>query len=96
MLGYEFNIDYKKKKEKKKADNKVANALSMRDEVEESAALNAITIPNPIWLEESRNAYDSDPVAKQQLVALQQDPSSSSTFSLKQGILFKKIEDVHP
>lgn len=58
-MGYEFIIEYKKG-----VDNKVANALSRRNECEDSMSLNAIFVPNPTWLEEIRKVYDRDPVIK--------------------------------
>ncbi|XP_035549739.1 uncharacterized protein LOC118349426 [Juglans regia] len=84
LLGYEFTIEYKKG-----VDNKVADALSRKNECEDLMSLNAISIPNPTWLEEIRKAYDKDPVIKQLLNEFQQGQSPSN-LTLKQGILFRK------
>ncbi|XP_041011286.1 uncharacterized protein LOC121255061 [Juglans microcarpa x Juglans regia] len=65
LLGYEFSIEYKKE-----IENKVVDALSRNDCQSDEAAVYAISYPTPVWLEELKQAYASDPVTQQQLSLL--------------------------
>jgi hypothetical protein len=57
LLGYEFVVEYKKGQE-----NKVANALSRRNEEElQTASLVVISYPSLEWLLEVKKGYAHDP-----------------------------------
>lgn len=43
----------------------MANALSKMDSSDDSMVVTTITIPTPTWLEELKNAYVGDQLAKQ-------------------------------
>lgn len=59
LLAYDCSVEYKKG-----VENKMADALSRRGENEDDAVLLAITVPNPIWLEEIKRAYARDQVVQ--------------------------------
>lgn len=52
--------------------------------------LTTISFPTSVWLEELKQVYVSDQLAQQQLFLLQRGSSSTSSFSLRHGLLFKK------
>ena len=84
MLGYDFEIIYKKGKL-----NVVADALSRKnEEVEEF--LCAISIIQPYWITEARNEWKKDEEVWTLIQKLQQDPSTSDTFSWKNDSLWYK------
>lgn len=85
MLGYEFSIKFKKG-----VDNRVAYALSRVDFSYESGSLFVISLHTPTSLEELKQTYAFDDVAHQQPKSLQSGLPSTSTFSLRHGLLFKK------
>jgi len=75
MLGYDFEIIYQKGKQ-----NVVADALSRKDEdVEE--LLCAISIIQPDWINEAREEWKNDKEVWALIRKLQQDSSTSDTFS---------------
>jgi len=75
MLGYDYEIIYKKGKQ-----NVVADALSRKDENVE--ALNcAIYIIQPKWITKSKDEWKNDEEVWSLIQKLQQDPSTSDTFS---------------
>ena len=74
MLGYDFEIIFKKGKL-----NVVADALSRKDEDVE-ALLCAFSIIQPDWITEAREKWKNDEVWTL-IQKLQQDPSTSDTFS---------------
>lgn len=55
-MGYDFRIEYKKGKE-----NKVANALSRRNEPNQTTEglLAVITFPTSVWLDELKMTYST-------------------------------------
>ena len=75
MLGYDFEIMYKKGKQ-----NVVADALSRKDEDAE-ALLCAISIIQPDWINEAREEWKNDEEVWALIRNLQQDSSTSDTFS---------------
>jgi len=81
MLGYDFEIIYKKGKK-----NIVANALSRKDEDVE-ALLCSISIIQLDWTNEERDEWKNDKEVGALIQKLQQDPSASDTFSWKNDLL---------
>ena len=75
MLGYDFEIIYKKGKQ-----NVVADALSRKDEDVE-ALLCAISIIQLDWINEARDEWKNDEKVWALIRKLQQDSSTSDTFS---------------
>lgn len=80
MLGYDYEIIYKKGK-----DNRVADALSRQ--FEEESTLLAISLPIPDWIEEARREWFSHPGLSQLISQLQVDPNSSKGYSWQNDIL---------
>jgi hypothetical protein len=77
MLGYDFEIIYKKMKQ-----NVVADALSIKDEDVE-AFLCAISIIQLDWIIEARDEWKNYENVWTLIQRLQQDPSASDTFTCK-------------
>ena len=75
MLGYDFEIIYKKGKL-----NVVADALQRKDE-EVEALLCAISIIQPDWITKARDEWKKDEEVWTLIQKLQQAPSTSHTFS---------------
>ena len=84
MLGYDFEIIYKKGKQ-----NVVADALSRRDEDVE-ALLCAISIIQPDWIKEAREEWKNDEEVWELIRKLLQDSSTSDTFSWQNYSLWYK------
>ena len=84
MLGYDFEIVYKKWKQ-----NVVAFALSRKDEDVE-ALLCAISIIQPDWINKARDEWKNDQEAWALIQKLQQDPSTSDTCSWNNDSLWYK------
>ena len=84
MLGYDFEIIYKKGKL-----NVVVDALSRKDE-EVEALLCAISIIQPDWITEARDEWNKDEEVWTLIQNLQQDPSTSNKFSGKNDSLWYK------
>eukprot|EP00253_Pinus_taeda_P032365 PITA_32365 len=84
MLGYDFEIIYKKGKQ-----NVVADALSRKDEDVE-AFLCAISIIQPDWINEASDEWKNDEEVWTLIQKIQQDPSTSDTFSWKNYSLWYK------
>jgi hypothetical protein len=82
MLGYDFEIIYKKGKK-----NVVAYALSRKDEDVDSF-LCAISIIQPDWITEARNEWNNDEKLWTLTQKLQQDSSVSDTFTWKNDSLW--------
>ena len=77
MLGYDFEIIYKKGKL-----NVFANALSRKNE-EVEALLCAISIIQPDWITEARDEWKKNEEVWTLIQKLQKDPSTYDTFSWK-------------
>jgi len=84
MLGYDFEIIYKKEKQ-----NLVVDALSGKEEDVE-ALLCAIYIIQPVWITEVSNEWKNDEKVWTLIQKLQQDLSTYSTFSWKNDSLWYK------
>ena len=84
MLGYEFEIIYKKGN-----INVVVNALPRKDEDVE-ALICAISIIQLDWITEAREEWKSDEEVWTLIQKLQQDPGTSITFSWKNDSLWYK------
>ena len=85
MLGYDFEIIYKKEKL-----NVVADALSRKNE-EVEALLCAIYIIQLDWITEARDEWKKDEEVWTLIQKLQQDPSIANTFSWKNDSFGTKI-----
>jgi hypothetical protein len=84
LMGFNFKIEYKKGSE-----NKVANALSRRDEVPEKGTLVAILSPIPQWVEAVREAQQST-IEVPKIIQRVQDGEVMGPWSVKDGLLFFK------
>ena len=84
MLGYDFEIIYKKGKQ-----NVVADALSRKDEDVE-ALLCAISIIQPDWINEAREEWKNDEEVWALIRKLQQDSNTSDTFRWQNDSLWYK------
>jgi hypothetical protein len=84
ILGYDFEIVYKKGKQ-----NVVADALSRKDEDVE-AFLCAISIIQLDWIIEARDEWKNDEKVWTLIQRLQQDSSASDTFTWKNDSLWYK------
>jgi hypothetical protein len=84
ILGYDFEIVYKKGKK-----NVVADALSRKDEDVE-AFLCVISIIQPDWIIEARDEWKNDEKVWTLIQRLQQDSSASDTFTWKNDSLWYK------
>jgi transposase InsO family protein len=84
ILGYDFEIIYKKGKQ-----NVVADALSRKDEDVE-AFICAISIIQPDWIVEARDEWKNDEKVWSLIQRLQQDSSASDTFTWKNDSLWYK------
>ena len=84
MLGYDFEIIYKKGKL-----NVVADALSRKDE-EVEAFICSISIIQQDLITEARDEWKKDEEVWTLIQKLQQDPGTSNTFSCKIDSLWYK------
>jgi hypothetical protein len=84
ILGYDFEIIYKKGKQ-----NVVADTLSRKDEDVE-AFLCAISVIQPDWIIEARDEWKNDKKVWTLIQRLQQDSSASNTFTWKNDSLWYK------
>jgi len=84
MLGYDFEIIYKKGKK-----NVVADALSRKDKDVE-AFLCAISIVQPNCINEERDERKNDEEVWELIQRIQQYPGISDTFSWKNDSLWYK------
>ena len=81
MLGYDFEIIYKKGKQ-----NVFTDAISSKDAHVE-ALLYAISIIQPDWIAEPKDEWKNDKKIWTFIQKMQQDPSASNTFRWKDDLL---------
>ena len=84
MLGYDFEIIYKKRKK-----NFLAYSLSRKDEYVE-AFLYFISIIQPNWMTKERDEWKNDEEVWTLIQRLQQDSNASDTFTWKNDSLWYK------
>ena len=84
MLAYDFEIIYKLGKL-----NVIADVLSRKNE-EVEALLCAISIIQPDWITKARDEWNKEKDVWTLIQNLQQDPSTSDTFSWKNDSLWYK------
>ena len=84
MLGYDFEIIYKKGKQ-----NVAADAFSRKDE-DVKALLYVILIIQVDWIAEANEEWKNDKKIWTFIQNLQQDTSPSNTFRWKYGLLWYK------
>jgi hypothetical protein len=82
LLGLQYHILYKPR-----TDNRVADALSHRGQLEE---LSAISTSIPSWLDEVKLSYDSDPKATELLAKLAISSKDEPNYALHQGLICYK------
>jgi hypothetical protein len=80
LLGLTYKVLYKKGQ-----DNKVADALSRRHEVD--ATCNALSVCKPKWLDQVVQSYDTDVCAHYLISKLMMDEHVVAGFSWKDGLL---------
>jgi len=83
LLGYDFQIEYKKGR-----DNVVADALSRLPESNPSISL--ISFPTPTWISDLKDSYLLDPYTAALLLTLQQGKPAPKGYSLQQGLILRK------
>ena len=84
MLGYDFEIVYKKGKE-----NIVANALSRKDEKDE-ALLRTLSIVQEHWVVEAKEEWQNDVATSNLIQKIKSDHSSLDNFCLNGDIIWYK------
>lgn len=83
VMGYDFVVEFKKR-----AENRVADALSRQGEEEEfSVAL--LSVPSLDWLEEIKEWYKGDPRALEILSKCQQGQEPQH-YLVREGVLYYK------
>jgi hypothetical protein len=87
LLGYDFMVEYKKWR-----DNKVADALSRKDEENlQEVSLSVISYPTLDWLSDLKSSYDQDPKILSLLKQIQEGTSTDNRYTMKEDILpYKK------
>lgn len=70
-------------------ENKVVDALSQKDQSDETGELQTFSFPTPTWLTNLKSTYVADQDVHKLIYALQLDPTSNPLFKLRHGILFK-------
>jgi hypothetical protein len=83
LLDLNYRIVYKKG-----SDNRVVDALSRGpDHYSSSVVCNAISSPQPKWVDEVAGSYSGDPVVQQMIAKLVIDKDVVPHFSWSQGLL---------
>ncbi len=85
MLGYDYEIIYKKGHK-----NVIADALS--GQFEEGSTLLEISLPIPDWIKEAHKEWFSHPSLSQIINNLQAYPNSTADYSWKDEILATRTE----
>ncbi|MCH83963.1 transposon Tf2-1 polyprotein, partial [Trifolium medium] len=84
LLGYDYEIYYTPGR-----SNLVADALSRKSEVPE-AVFQALSLCQPLLLQQLRTFYESHVVGQQLLLKFREGNTVSSAFSIRQGVLYYK------
>ena len=79
LLGYDFELNYKLRKE-----NKVVDALSRIN----TPTVLAISSPTATWLKTLRSCYTTNPEGTRLLTKLEQQPSSLPYHTLHNGLVY--------
>ncbi|KAH0707575.1 hypothetical protein KY290_009957 [Solanum tuberosum] len=82
LLGLDYEVQYKKR-----AENRVADALSRH---EEQGQLLAISVSIPSWMQNVSNSYEGDPQVQDLITQLSIDLQGPSLWHYSSGILRKK------
>lgn len=82
ILGLDYTIEYKQGPE-----NKVADALSRRDIVDDSAEYYAISGAQPLWMQELLSSYEGDGDAEEAILLHTAAPYDVSYFSVQGGVV---------
>lgn len=84
LLGYDFRVEYKRGRE-----NKVADALSRREETSTEPTLTVISYPTATWLKELTLSYQDDE-SKELLAKWDQSALDLVKYNYRNYILFYK------
>jgi hypothetical protein len=85
LIGYEFTVQYKKG-----VENRVANALSRRDDWEPEMTLSLLSIPTLSWIKYLKAEYEIDVQLKALLEQWRKGELDLEKFILKDNLLFYK------
>jgi len=85
LLGYDFTVEYKKG-----ADNRVADALSRREDWDEEITLSLLSVLTPSWTTGLKQQYEEDEDLKQLLSRWHSQELDSQRYSLRDGLLLYK------
>lgn len=81
LIGLQYKFQYNKG-----SDNKPADALSR---IGHTFAAQAMSVVQPVWIQEVVNSYFVDPHAQQLLLELAVSDTNDQGFSLKNGLIYK-------
>jgi hypothetical protein len=82
LMWYNYTIEYKKGKE-----NKAANALSRRPQLD---SISALLIAIPLWVNDVQASYTDDSKCKELEEQLHIKPDSTLNFSMTNGLIIYK------
>jgi hypothetical protein len=85
LLGYDFRVEYKKG-----IDNRVADALSRREDFSAEASLSLLSIPTASWVTDLKAQYHIDATLQATLQKWHQGDLDPQKYSLRDGLLFYK------
>lgn len=80
LLGFDYNIEYRKGKE-----NVVADALSRKEDLHTQC--NVVTLIKPAWVEELQDSYLGDPIVPQVITESLSFPYNLSLYTYKEGLV---------